>query len=89
MAIISCSGSDGVVWEIFEVARLTDDIHAVRPQLAAGWLCFQRNDGHKIRVGRGAYPENWAILPQPDLLALMDRGLSTQPSVLPRRGAEE
>lgn len=84
MPVIQCSGADGAEWEVFEVARLSDQRDAVRPQLAAGWLCFQRNDGHKVRVARDAYPDNWSLLPTEQLLELMSRGLPSQPSVLPR-----
>ena len=88
MPIVQCTAADGAEWEVFEVARIADAHEAVRPRLAGGWLCFQRGDGHKVRVGRGDYPVDWATLPEAELLALMAHGLSAQPSVLPRRASD-
>jgi hypothetical protein len=81
MPVIQCTDADGANWEVFEVERLTNQREAVRARLADGWLCFQRADGHKVRVARGDYPENWATIPAAELLALTARGLPAQPAL--------
>src|SRR3954462_4324007 len=89
MPVIECTDADGASWEVFEVDRLTNQRAAVRARLADGWLCFQRSDGHKVRVARGDYPPNWASLPAAELLTFIARGLPAQPSLLPRRNPTE
>jgi hypothetical protein len=84
MPVIQCTDAGGAQWEIFEVTRVTEKRDAVRPQLSEGWLCFQRADGHKVRVARGEYPQQWQQLPPDRLLELIPRGLTAQGSVLPR-----
>jgi hypothetical protein len=49
-----------------------------------GWLCFQRSDGHRIRVGKAHYPPNWAELDNAALERLARSGLEgTRPRTVP------
>jgi len=73
------SDVDGIEWEVFAVEKITSRPEAVRESLSDGWLCFQRKDGHRIRVPRANIPGNWEKLESGDLLALMANGLPAIP----------
>jgi hypothetical protein len=81
MAVVRCTDATGVEWEVFEVGRIATRREIVREQLANGWLCFQRSDGHKIRVAREHTPNEWQALSPASLLALMNFGLPTTPAI--------
>ena len=71
---------DGSQWEVFAVERLTSRREAVRDSLADGWLCFQDQQGHRVRVPRSNVPADWDKLAPLDLLALMSFGVRAKPT---------
>jgi hypothetical protein len=81
MAVVRCTDAAGAEWEVFEVGRIATRREIVREQLVNGWLCFQRSDGHKIRVAREHTPAEWQSLSSASLLELMTFGLPTTPSI--------
>ena len=70
---------DGSQWDVFVVERLTSRREAVRDALADGWLCFQNETGHRVRVPRSNVPADWEKLPVMELLALMSFGVAAKP----------
>jgi len=62
----------GAEWSLFEVDRRTR--RQLSPHVADGWLCFERADGHVVRIPRGEYPRDWSKRPVAELLELIGRG---------------
>lgn len=79
------NGTDrfGTAWSIFEIDRSSDRV--LNERAPDGWLCFQRADGHLVRVPRGEYPRDWWTSPIASLLRLIDpdqHGITDLESVL-------
>ncbi|HEY4307671.1 MAG TPA: hypothetical protein VGM82_24565 [Gemmatimonadaceae bacterium] len=72
--IFRCQDEEGADWEIYEVGAVTDAGQGIRVALVRGWLCFERNDGHRVRVVKGTYPDDWSKLAPNELLALRAYG---------------
>ena len=58
----------GRVWRVWHVVPQSAVLIQSSPVMGRGWLCFE-SDGDKRRLTQP--PENWATLPDADLLELM------------------
>ncbi|HEY4303529.1 MAG TPA: hypothetical protein VGM82_03635 [Gemmatimonadaceae bacterium] len=69
MPTLSGIDKSGTSWSIFEIDGSVDRAHDQRGP--GGWLCFQRADGHVVRIPRGEYPHDWRTSPIATLLELI------------------
>jgi hypothetical protein len=62
--------ADGRSWRVWQVVPQSDILKSTSPELADGWLCFER-DGEKRRLL--GPPDGWHAVPDAELLAMLGR----------------
>jgi hypothetical protein len=84
MPLREFTDSRGHAWRVWETRPTTDN---VRPQLAGGWLTFERESVERESVRRrvAPIPESWAEMPDDELRLLC---VNARPERPRRRVAE-
>ena len=78
MTLRDVTDADGITWTVWEVRPDPSGRRSqlVTPELAKGWLCFQRVTGERRRLA--SPPPDWRTWRDATLLAALERARSTR-----------
>lgn len=62
--------AEGRAWRVWQVVPQSDILKSTSPELAGGWLCFEK-DGEKRRL-LGPL-DGWHTAPDTELVAMLER----------------